>query len=184
MMAVLSVLVVFVTLGMAWLAACYTLFYSPRTEPLHEVDAVVVLAGASGERLPAGLELMEQDIAPVLVLSSTGSPGNVHSDRLCDHRLDAPYRLICFAPEVHTTRGEARSIARLAKDNGWDRVAVVTSRYHVARASIYLAQCTTKEVTMVATDPDASPAEWLQRFAEESTASLSALFRPVCSQQI
>ena len=177
-------LVVSVTLGTAWLAACYALFYNPRTEPLHEVDAVVVLAGASGERLPAGLELMDQGIAPALVLSSTGSPGNVHSDRLCDHRPDAAFQLICFAPEVDTTRGEARRIARLAKDNEWDRVAVVTSSYHVTRASIFIEQCSSKDFAMVATDPDASPAEWLQRFAEESAGSVSAWFRPVCGQPI
>ncbi|WP_081738006.1 ElyC/SanA/YdcF family protein [Arthrobacter sp. H41] len=41
---------------------------------------------------------------------------------------------ICFTPEPLTTRGEARSGSRLAQDNGWEKVIVVTSRYHSSRA--------------------------------------------------
>lgn len=183
-MTAVSIVAGTTALLMVWLVACYALFYNPSTESVRRSDAVVVLAGASAERLPMGLELMEQGMAPVLVLSSTDSPGNVHADRICDHPSLVPYDLICFTPEVDTTRGEARSIARLAEDNAWDSVTVVTSRYHASRASTYIAQCSDENVTIVTSDPDASPAEWLRRFAEESVALASAWIRPVCASRI
>ena len=183
-LTVFSAFAVAVTLGLVWLAACYALFYNPQTEPVRSADAVVVLAGASGERLPLGLELMEQGTAPVLVLSSTNSPGNVDADQICDDPSLIPYQLICFTPDVDTTRGEARSIARLAQDNGWDSVAVVTSRYHATRASTYIEQCSDAHFILAASSPDAGPGEWLRRFTEESVALASAWIRPVCASRI
>jgi uncharacterized SAM-binding protein YcdF (DUF218 family) len=183
-MAAITVVAALTAILMIWLAACYTLFYNPSTEPVHSADAVVVLAGASSERLPVGLALMEQGNAPVLVLSSTGNPGNVHADRICDQPSLVPYDLVCFTPDVDTTRGEARSIARLAADNGWDSVTVVTSRYHVTRASAYIGQCSDEDINLVASKPDASAVEWLRRFAEESVALASAWIRPVCATAI
>ncbi|UNK47362.1 YdcF family protein [Arthrobacter sulfonylureivorans] len=184
LMAMITVISALTAILMIWLAACYALFYNPSTEPVRSADAVVVLAGASSERLPVGLALMDQGIAPVLVLSSTGNPGNVHADRICDQPSLVPYDLICFTPDVDTTRGEARSIARLAEDNGWDSVTVVTSRYHVTRASAYIGQCSDEDINLVASKPNAGAIESLRRFVEESVALASAWIRPVCASRI
>ncbi|MBP3035910.1 YdcF family protein [Arthrobacter sp. zg-ZUI100] len=90
----------------------------------------------------------------------------------------------CFFPEPLTTRGEARAIARLAADNGWENLIVVTSRYHLLRAETNLSQCTTAELTMVGSDPELSPMQWLGRFAEETGGLAAAALRPACANPV
>lgn len=108
-----------------WLLISYALFYKfPLAEPQY-ADAVVVLGGASTERLPAGQKLVSDGWAPTLVLSRTDTSANAEADRLC--RRPGSERVICFRPVPRTTRGEARAIARLVADEGWNRVLVVTS---------------------------------------------------------
>jgi hypothetical protein len=142
-----------------------------------------VLAGASAERLPKGRELQDAGRAPVLALSSTGMTGNADADALC--RTDPlPEDVRCFSPSPPTTRGEARSVARLVRNNGWDTVLVVTSRYHAVRAGTLIGQCSRAQVILVATDPGLSPLSWLGRFVEESVAHASSFLRPACSSRI
>lgn len=172
---------VLLALLIMFLTASYFLFYNPPLASAGTADAVVVLAGASSERLPVGLELMQDGAAPVLVLSHTNAPGNIYADELCEDPDQVEHPVLCFAPGVETTRGEARSIARLAAGNGWDEIIVVTSRYHLTRAGYYIGQCSGVQVHKVASDPQLGPREWLARFAEESAALASAYVRPVCA---
>nr|WP_269437951.1 YdcF family protein [Arthrobacter sp. zg-Y179] len=145
-------------------------------------DAVVVLAGASSERLPVGLDLMEQEYAPTLVLSATSTPGNKETDAVCARNLNP--RVVCFSPDPMTTRGEARAVARLAKDNGWTDIIVVTSRYHVTRAELNLEQCSAANITMVESAPQLGPGQWLGRFVEETGAVAAGLIRPACANPV
>ena len=61
-------------------------------------------------------------------------------NRLCAGR-PAPVPVVCFHPVPYSTRGEARSVARLAVNHHWTSVLVVTSRYHIARAGILFDRC-------------------------------------------
>ncbi|GAB3546418.1 YdcF family protein [Arthrobacter tumbae] len=164
-----------------WMLSSYALFFNPPLAGLERADAVVVLGGASSERLPVGLELVSDGWAPVLVLSHTDTPGNVEADRLCHRQSE---HLMCFRPDPRTTRGEARAIARLADDNGWDTLLVVTSRYHAVRSHQHIDQCSTARVIMAASDPELGAFGWLSRFAEESAALLGGAVRPVCANEI
>ena len=92
--------------------------------------------------------------------------------------------MTCFFPEPLTTRGEARAVARLAADNGWDNLIVVTSSYHLLRAETNISQCTTAALTMVPSDPDLSPKQWLGRFVEETGGLAAAVLRPACANRI
>ncbi|MBG6217536.1 uncharacterized SAM-binding protein YcdF (DUF218 family) [Arthrobacter sp. CAN_A6] len=174
----LGLLLILTTL---WFVAAYFLFYNPSVQQPERADAVVVLGGASAERLPEGKRLVEEGYAPLLVLSSTGLPGNSDADQLCG--LPAPSR-ICFSPEPLTTRGEARSVARLAQDYGWEKVLVVTSRYHAVRSLTNLQQCSDAAFLMVPTAPDLGPVEWFFRFVEESVGLAAAQLRPACASPI
>jgi uncharacterized SAM-binding protein YcdF (DUF218 family) len=136
-----------VSAALIWLFTATMLFYYPQVQEPARADAVVVLAGAASERLPVGRDLSYQGYAGDLVLSTTDTPGNRITDMYCDY-ISSP-AVTCFFPEPLTTRGEARAVARLAADNGWDNLIVVTSRYHLLRAETNLSQCTTAALTMV-----------------------------------
>ncbi len=173
LLSILSALVVL------WLSACWFLFFNPAVDEPVAADAIVVLGGASHERLPIGHELYGAGYAPVIALSHTSSPGNARADSACTgQRSEA---VVCFVPPQMSTRGEAREIARLAADRGWDQLLVVTSSYHVARAELNISQCTTADVVMVPSTPDFGPAEWLGRFVEESVALAASYVRPACA---
>lgn len=165
-----------------WVFAAVLLFYYPQVHEPAKADAVVVLAGAASERLPVGRDLTYQGYAGELVLSTTDTPGNRITDMYCDY-ISSP-AVTCFFPEPMTTRGEARAVARLAADNGWDNLIVVTSRYHLQRAETNISQCSTAALTMVASDPDLSPRQWLGRFVEETGGLAASVLRPVCSSRI
>lgn len=165
----------------AWLALAWALFHDPPLDPVGRADAVVVLAGAAEERLPLGQDLVDDGVADELVLSSTGLPGNAAADAVCAE--DRP-RTTCFVPDPLTTRGEARAVAALARDNGWDEIVVVTSTYHVTRASMHLAQCSEAEITMAGSEPDLGAVGWLGRFVEESAALTASVLRPACARPV
>ncbi|WP_299165641.1 YdcF family protein [uncultured Arthrobacter sp.] len=165
-----------------WLLSSYALFFNPPLGEPEQADAVVVLGGASSERLPVGLELVSDGWAPVLVLSHTDTPGNVDADQRC-HRRQVE-SLICFRPDPMTTRGEARAIARLAADKGWDTILVVTSRYHAVRSYQYIDQCSSARIIMAGSDPELGELGWIPRFVEESAGLLAGAVRPVCANQI
>lgn len=164
-----------------WLLAAHALFRDPPLNPVGEADAVVVLAGAADERLSVGVGLVDSGAADELVLSSTGLPGNTATDERC-----ARYEpgVTCFRPDPLTTRGEARAIAALARDRGWDSIIVVTSSYHAMRALTNVSQCSGAGITMAVSEPDLDAVGWLARYVEESTALAAALLRPACANAV
>lgn len=170
--------------GFVWLLVAVNLFMYPSaaSEDPPRADAVIVLAGASSERLPVGLDLMSGDHAPVLALSATYTPGNARTDYICTHSVNP--RVTCFSPEPMTTRGEARAVARLARDNGWDNIIVVTSSYHVARAGLNLEQCSSADITLVASEPEIGLTDWLGRFVEETGGIAAGFIRPACANPV
>ncbi len=76
----------------------------------------------------------------MLVVSDGWSATWPEANRLCAGR-GAPVRVLCFHPHPYDTRGEAEGFARLAVARGWTSVVVVSSRYHIARASMLFERC-------------------------------------------
>ena len=142
------------------------LFLSRDDDPLAgTADAVVVLAGDTG-RLPLALSLVRGGAAPVLVVSEDESGRDPTRDGLCrDGELDG-IELVCRRAVPYSTRGEARFAATLAARRGWDRIVVVTSRYHLFRAERLFERCTDAELVMRGTPEEAVdevlaiPLEW------------------------
>ena len=166
---------------LAWLLVALRLFYFIPQHPLHRTDVIVMLGGSSSERLPVAEHLQQSLGIPVLVLSKTDTPGNMAADGLCNLEDTGRADLMCFRPAGLETRGEATSIGKLAAQHGWKSITVVTSRYHVTRASTLIRQCTTAEVQMAATEPGFGPLEWLRRFVVESAGLADSKLRPQCS---
>ena len=112
-------------------------------DPISPVDAVVVLAG-SQDRLAPGLALVDEQVAPLMILSRGTSPWPDADDLCASGRDDV--ELICFIPSPDSTRGEAEEISRLAQIHSLDSIALVTSASHMRRASRWMDRCTDLEV--------------------------------------
>jgi uncharacterized SAM-binding protein YcdF (DUF218 family) len=116
-------------------------------EPVGRADAVVVLAGGES-RLPAALELARDGVAPVLVVSDDVSGKDPARTAFCRDGKVETVELLCRTASPYSTRGEARLVAALAERRGWDRIVVVTSRYHLFRAERLFRRCTDAELVM------------------------------------
>ena len=141
MRRLLAALVVLVGL---WLVACAFLFVWPseNERPPAHADAVVVLSGGRDSRLDPALKLMERGIAPVLAISSVArDPKWVTAHRLCDGVDKVSFKVVCFEARPYSTRGEAETVSRLARQDGWKRIVVVSSTYHVFRAHMLFSRC-------------------------------------------
>jgi uncharacterized SAM-binding protein YcdF (DUF218 family) len=139
------VLVLLVLLVAAWAAVVARFVLWPVQDSPRRADAVVVLAG-DHLRLGKALELMTRRVAPTLVISDGLAPGWREANRLC--RGGARFRVLCFRPDPYSTRGEARTVARMAAARGWRSVLVVTSKYHVTRARLLFDRCVSGRVSV------------------------------------
>jgi uncharacterized SAM-binding protein YcdF (DUF218 family) len=136
-------------------------------------DAVIPLAGGGGERLPAAMSLVEAGIAPVLVVSEACALDQQAARRL--RASSRPFEVIWVRPFPESTRGEARMIRRLAEENRWRRVVVVTSQYHAARARLLIKRCVRQEVVIVSSTPTESVWGWARRLVHECGGLIYAL---------
>lgn len=129
-------------------------------------DAVVVLAG-SVHRLPVARTLMEQRVAPVLLVSSEDGSDDVARARFCAAESH-PYPVICRRAVPFSTRGESRLAAAVARERGWTSVVVVTSRFHLFRARMLMRRCTDAALAMRGVSEPwyspvkAIPSEWIK----------------------
>lgn len=141
------------------------MFVWPPTDEVGTVDAVVIFAGGRGERLQLAEKLMDQGVAPVLVIPNGLVPGWQQGSRACTE--DRPYQVRCLWPDPDTTRGEARVIAALAEENSWETLLAVTSSYQLSRAGWLLSRCFEGEVLTTRAQPELGPLEWAERIGHE-----------------
>lgn len=152
----------------AFVAATLYLFVFARTDPPGRADAIVVLSGGRDWRLDPALRLAREHVAPVLVVSGVGYDAKWRQGRaLCRHGAHG-FRVLCVDPHPYSTRGEARMIARLARQRGWRKVDVVTSRYHVFRARILIERCYHGRLAMIGTHYPllTAPLDYLSEWAK------------------
>ena len=144
-------LLVLAVLVGGWLVACAFLFVWPSTGVgRKKADAVVVLSGDRNHRLEPALSLVRRGVAPTLVISSAALDPRWHKARaLCAHPNQGSFHVLCFTARPYSTQGEARGIARLARDHRWRRVVVVTSTFHVTRARMLVKRCYPGALAMV-----------------------------------
>jgi uncharacterized SAM-binding protein YcdF (DUF218 family) len=182
---ILPTLIVLISLGLLIGIGGDRLYLHPRVDPLgagERLDAVVALGGRSESALYAQ-SLVQRGVAPVLVLSDPypypGQEG-VPVQQACASHPTA-YRLICFAPDPSTTRGEAREIETLAKANHWSRVAVVSPIFHVSRARLLVRRCyRTGTLLMLPAPMPVSLPAWTYQYVRQSLGFAKAVLMRGC----
>jgi uncharacterized SAM-binding protein YcdF (DUF218 family) len=127
----------------------WRLFVRPHTSTVTRADAVVVLSGDFGDRLPRALALVRAGAAPTLVID--GQPDYPAVSALC--RGSQPFEVVCLRPQPDSTRDEARAAATLAADRRWATLTVVTTKSHVTRTALLFGRCVDARVQMVGTEP-------------------------------
>jgi uncharacterized SAM-binding protein YcdF (DUF218 family) len=129
------VLAAFAVAVLAFVAVTVRLLVMPATGSPGQVSAIVMYAGP-GDRLDVALALARAHRAGTLVVSQGwqgyGGPCPV---------APAGIRLICFEPDPGNTRGEAEAVGRLARENHWTSIILVTTRPQDTRARILTARC-------------------------------------------
>lgn len=135
----------------AWLVLCLVLFVWPPAEtgaPAH-ADAVVMLSG-DPERLPTAERLIREHVAPVLVISSvTETPDWRTAKALCRAGSYEGATVLCPEARPYSTQGEAETFSRLAEQRGWTSLVVVSSVYHLTRASVLFHRCYAGKLSFV-----------------------------------
>ncbi len=154
----------------AMLASLERPFAGRKIADILPCDAVVMLGGGlepsryevggvhftkAGDRIIMALELMRLGKAPVLVLGGAASEmdGSLHVEADLTRDLLASWKLpggagqkVISLGENGNTHDEALKVHELASTNGWRRIALVTSAFHMARASAVFKTTTGLEV--------------------------------------
>ncbi|WP_188585238.1 YdcF family protein [Gordonia jinhuaensis] len=147
---VLSVVVVVVVALVVLNVTGYFLFTRAHEDPLSHADAIVVLGGEQDGRVQYGVQLAQQGYASTVLLSNpypSGTPGEDFMQHYCNGE-DLGVRIICFAPDPSTTRGEAMFTRDMARKYGWHHVIAISWRFHLPRARYIFHQCFSGQTTM------------------------------------
>lgn len=126
-------------LVLIWLAGLFAFADRARRagppEDVPVADGIVVLTGASDERIAAGLHLLEAGKGRRMLVSGVNE--SVRREELRQVQ-GAPRRLyeccVDLGYDAQNTPGNAKEIADWAKAKGFRRLIVVTSDYHMPRA--------------------------------------------------
>lgn len=164
------------TIGLlVFAAATARLFVWPDLAPLpSRVDAIVELGGF-GIRDAATLALAREHRSPFVAQSTVIEEAGTE-------RCLPPVpgvTILCFHADPNTTRGEARSIGRMAQQYGWKSIAIITTPDHAWRARLRVARCFPGEIYV---SLSAMPAtHWAYAIPYQWAATVKALlFEPGC----
>jgi uncharacterized SAM-binding protein YcdF (DUF218 family) len=140
---------VLAVLTVAFSVATARLFIWPDLPPLPDHADVIIELGGPGPRRAMSYQLAREGRAPVLAISTT-------EDQLgmswCDESRVPGVTVLCFRPDPFTTRGEARYIAQLAQQHGWDSIILVTSTSQAWRATVRVGRCFDGDVYVATVD--------------------------------
>ena len=159
--------------------------YLSTEDPLQNADAIAVLAGSRMDRPLEAVDIYQRGLAPRIVitrmaversfavLAERGISFRADADNTRDalQKLGVPADAILIPDRIHdNTAQEAQTLRDLAVRNGWRRLIVVTSRYHLRRARFALRrelQGTGIEITMHGSRyDDVTPERWWTRRAD------------------
>lgn len=171
--AMVAVAVVLLVLTDRW-------FLRPSSDEIVDADAALVFVGGDLERARAMLDLAGTGAVDHVVVVARGlGPSNTFG-RFCEEGLRFDGELHCLESSGADTRREARRLAEYASDQGWEHVVVVTSSYHLRRATLLIERCFEGRVDQVAAVPDASAAVWFGQVLHEWGGILETSVRRGC----
>jgi uncharacterized SAM-binding protein YcdF (DUF218 family) len=119
----------------------HLLFGRTADDALTRADAVIVLGGEHDGREAFAMRLAADVSAKAVVLSDPYDSDDRLMRRLCANDPPGQIVVICRVPEPADTRGEAMLARVLADEHGWQRIVVVSWRYHLVRARMIFQQC-------------------------------------------
>jgi len=164
-------------LGAVALLRLGTVFY--EEDPLQPVDAVLPLAGSEFDRQLEAADLFKAGYGRAIILTvghrersvdvlagrGIHLPSSAEFTRDVFVQLGIPATAIIIPPIIHdNTAHEAHTLVALARQHGWRRVMVVTSKFHTRRAGFAFRRAlkgTGVEVVIRSTRYDpANPDRW------------------------
>ncbi|WP_433503832.1 YdcF family protein [Pseudonocardia halophobica] len=160
-------------------AAGFPVYVTPRLDELRPADAIVVLGGNGYERYPYALELALQGYAPRVVVSNPAGEQDIWLTDLCSHQRYT-FTVTCFSPEPATTKGEAEELHRLAVEQQWRSVIVVTFRPHISRARYILSRCFDGQLMIAESPADLSFEYWVWTYIYQTAGYIRAALQPAC----
>jgi uncharacterized SAM-binding protein YcdF (DUF218 family) len=146
-------------------AAVWKYFLFPAAVTPKHADAVVMFVGGRGERLDTSGRLVQAGIAMSLVIPNGRKVGWTQANRLC--RGGQSFKVFCPTTTSDNTRGEARAIASVANEQGWQHLLLVTSTYHVTRARLLLSRCFDGNLDAARAGPGVAVARYVSRVSHE-----------------
>tara|TARA_Y100001934_G_C12305647_1_gene752269 strand:- start:1076 stop:1708 length:633 start_codon:yes stop_codon:yes gene_type:complete len=144
-------------------------YYETSLDPDKKYDAIIVLggyaskdskgitgidAGGAFDRILTGIELAKREKGESLFIGIGNSPNNVIKEWMKSWDLiDIPYENL---GNCDNTYDESQAVKKLAGENGWGKVLLVTSAWHMPRAEAVFISSGIK-VTPVACDFKSTP---------------------------
>jgi uncharacterized SAM-binding protein YcdF (DUF218 family) len=141
-------------------------------EPAAHADAIVVLGDDNfyADRATRATELYRQGVASAVVASGRRLRPNAGVSELIEHDLAErgvpKEKIIRFTHDADSTREEAQALAKLAKDQHWKALVVVTSNYHTRRARYIFDKVFPPGIVVTvagAHDGDFDPERWWEK---------------------
>ena len=141
-------------------------------DSLQKSDAIVVLSADNfyADRATRSAEIYRQGLAPIVVASGERLRPYAGITELMEHDLierGVPKeKIMRFPHDADSTRGEAESLAKLAKEKNWKSVIIVTSNYHTRRARYIFEKVFPENISVkvaAARDGDFDPQSWFEK---------------------
>lgn len=143
-------------------------------DPLEKADALIVLSDDNfyADRATRAAELFREGKATLVVASGRRLRPSAGIAELMEHDLverGVPKdRILRFAQDDDSTRGEAEALAKLAKTKKWRKAIIVTSNYHTRRARYIFRHVFPQDIEIrvaSARDGDFDPESWWEKRA-------------------
>ena len=160
-------------------------------EPAAHADALVVLGDDNfyGDRATHAAELFRQGVAPFVVVSGRRLRPGAGVAELMEHDLierGVPKEKIeKFTHDADNTREEAEAVGKVAQEQHWKSVVIVTSNYHTRRTRYIYDRVFPKGIAVSvasARDGDFDPERWWEKrksiklFLHELTGMVDAMW--------
>ena len=143
-------------LGFIWFAG-----WLPGPAPMERTDAVIVPTGGPG-RIARGLEVVQTDSADTLLVTGVDpevKPGEFSAE--FDVPQDVMECCVTLGFSATDTRGNAQETRDWAEENGIASLRLVTSDWHMRRASVELRRALPDEVRLIEDAVRSEPSLWM-----------------------
>jgi len=158
------------------------LYVYPAHDEPRDVDAVFVIGPPSDQRMEIAESMLEAGQADALVVSIEDGPGLPEwmdaAIAACTEPRDYP--VYCAQPDPFSTRGEARWIARLADENDWESIAIITVGHHMSRTRVIMERCLNGDQVYLVAPAPMTPRYMAYQYVYQTAAFVKVAFERGC----